>query len=368
MKRRKDHFFAVTAPGLEDICAGELLRLGIEEVSPERGGVGFVGEMVDLYRANLWLRTASRVLVRVGEFQVRDFPELYRKTLRQPWGRFLRNDNFLTVKATSHRSRLWHTDRIAATISEAVHRAVGVGTTEGGIEQHILVRLDDDRCVLSVDSSGELLHRRGYREAAVRAPLRETLAAGLLALCSWDGTSPLVDPMCGSGTIPLEGALIAMNRAPGLSRSFAFMRWPRYRPGLWEVLLAEARKSERTSIPLITGYDRDNGAVEAARANALKAGLSAVTTFEKRDISLLSLPPGNGLLLCNPPYGGRLEKGEDLRPLFRKLGEVCRPFSGWTVAFLCPDEAFPKASGLRFERSFPLVNGGIPVRLYVGKV
>jgi putative N6-adenine-specific DNA methylase len=330
------------------------------------GGVEFVGDRRDLYRANLWLRTASRVVVRIGEVKSRDFPELFRKTVRLPWGKFIRPDMRLAIRATSHRSRLNHTGRIAATVGEAVDRALGrQASPVAGPEQLILVRFEDDLCHLSVDSSGELLHRRGYRRETAHAPLRETLAAGILLLLGWDGSVPLVDPMCGSGTFVIEGALLAQNRPPGMARSFAFMAWPHYRPGLWGALLDDARRELRTLCVDIRGADQDLRAVSAARDNAGRAGVLDFVELGQRELSRQTPPPGPGLVLCNPPYGERLGKGCDLRPLFQSLGQIFRErFHGWQGAFLCPDDRLARVTGLPLTKAAVLSNGGIQIALY----
>jgi len=366
MKNTTEQFFAVTAPGLEGPCAEELRGLGFDMVHLVSGGVEFAGGLRDLYRANLSLRTASRVVVRVGSMKCSDFPDLFRKASRLPWGKFLHPGTPVSVRAASHRSRLGHTGRISRTISEAIDKALGRSAlSTGGVAQQVLARLEDDRCLLSIDSSGELLHRRGYRVDTAHAPLRETLAAGLLQILGWTGDRALFDPLCGSGTLVIEGALLAGNRLPGMHRDFAFMHWPGYRPGLWEALRLEAQKGERVPpFPLI-GCDRDLLAVESARHNGGRAGVSDFVAWCRRDLRDQPDCPGPGLLLCNPPYGERLGRGEDLRPLYRQLGEICRDsFSGWQVGILCPDERLAKVTGLPLERRSDLVNGGIPVTLW----
>lgn len=366
MNKSLDRLFAITAPGLEQVCAVELAALGMAGVCATGGGVEFEGDRRDLYRGNLWLRTASRVVVRIGTVKSRDFPDLFRKTVRLPWGKYVRPDTRVVVRASSHGSRLNHTGRIAATIGEAVDRALGRGgSPEAGPEQLILARFENDVCLLSVDSSGALLHRRGYREETARAPLRETLAAGILMLLGWNGSSALVDPMCGSGTFVIEGALIAGNQPPGMRRSFAFMNWPRYRPGLWDALLSEAGKGVQAVSVSICGSDRDVPTVAAARRNADRAGVLASIDLQPLELSRRPAPEGRGILLCNPPYGERLGRDSDLRPLFRSLGTVFRErFGGWRLAIVCPDEGLAKATGLPLHKRAVLTNGGIQVFLF----
>ncbi|PLX82399.1 MAG: hypothetical protein C0617_14925 [Desulfuromonas sp.] len=370
MKRTTEELFAVTAPGLEEVCAGELSALGMEAVRAVPGGVEFSGGLREIYLANLWLRTASRVVVRLGQVKARDFPGLFQGGVRLPWGKFVRPGTRTRVRAASHASRLGHTGRIAATLADAADRALGrPGPPGDGPEQLVLARFQDDLCTLSVDSSGELLPRRGYREEGASAPLRETLAAGILLQLGWDGTRPLVDPMCGSGTFLVEAALIAGNRAPGARRVFAFQGWPRYRPGLWEALSTEAARAERNVEVALRGSDSDPGAVAAASRNAARAGVAQELELAVADLSSLKPSPGPGLVLCNPPYGERLERDSDLRPLFRTLGQVYRQaFGGWRGALLCPDRRLAEATGLTLAKRAALVNGGIRVALFTARL
>ncbi len=366
MKKSVEECFAVTAPGLEEVCAKESALLGLEEVRIAPGGVAFRGDLRALYRANLWLRTAGRVVVRLGELGCRDFPDLHKKALRLPWGRFIRPGTALRVRAMSRRSRLVHTGRIEETVADAAARALGAQALQG--EQLVLVRMEDDRCVISIDSSGELLHRRGYRLHGGAAPLRETLAAGLLGLLQWQGEAPLLDPMCGSGTIAVEGALLARRMAPGRHRSFAFMQWPGWRPGLWEALQAEADRAVRSAAQRIVASDGAPAVLHEARRNAERAGVGAQIDFHCRDLA--DVVPGGegGLVLCNPPYGERLGAAQDLRPLFRTLGGLGRRFGGWQVAFLAPDEAPARATGLPVIPVARLSNGGIGVTLFAARL
>ncbi len=366
MKQKSVALFAVTAPGLESICAVELEALGMAEIQLEAGGVGFRGGLRELYLANLWLRTASRVLVRFGEFACRDFPGLYRKALSLPWGRYLRPGTGLRVRATCRRSRLNHTGRIAETLSRAMHRALGETTREPcGKEQLLLVTVEEDRCRLSLDSSGTLLHRRGYRQDIGVAPLRETLAAGILMLLGWRGETPLFDPMCGSGTFLVEGALLALNRPPGCARTFAFMDWPRFRPGLWQALLIEAQRQGREDCPLLAGGDRDSAVLEAARRNAERAGVGHCLTLRQANAGDWILPADPpGLVICNPPYGSRLEWGEEgaIGRSLDRLFENIPP--QWRRAFLAADPGPADAMVLPLRRLAPLQNGGIRVALF----
>lgn len=367
MRKRESQFFVVTAPGLEEICCAEVLALGLDDVRPSSGGVAFSGGLRELYSANLHLRTATRVLVRIGELKATDFPELFRKTLRLPWGSFLRPDTAVEIRATAHRSRLIHTGRIVETVNAAIDRALGRCSSDvvGGFKQLILVRFDEDSCTISCDSSGELLHKRGYRSAVGAAPLRETLAAAALLLLGWDGSIPLCDPLCGSGTIAVEGGLIATNRPPGRHRQFAFMHWPGYRHGLWQALTQDAdRKIVLPSSPIYAS-DSDSRVLSVAEQNAKQAGVADLIDFSCSELQALSVHTMPGLVVCNPPYGIRLEKGEDLLALYRNLGDgFKRAFPGWTIAFIAPDDHLAEATRLEVHTRARLFNGGLAVSLY----
>lgn len=365
MKQRQDRYFAVTLPGLEAVCADELTRLGVGCVNPVAGGVEFEGGLRELYLANLWVRTATRILVRVGEVQARDFPGLYRKLVKLPWGRFLKPGCRFEVRAKCRRSRLVHSDRVAETVSDAIDKALGDFAQTDAEPQLVFVRLEDDQCQLSVDSSGPLLHRRGYRQQAVAAPLRETLAAGILLSLGWDGSKGLVDAMTGSGTFAIEAALIAGRRAPGRQRRFAFMDWPRYRDGLWQALLKEADRErvDVVNVP-ICGVDLNPQAINAAKENASRAGVAEMIDFSVRPMQELTAPAADGLILCNPPYGERLGRGEELAGLYGDLGHLYqKQFATWQAALLSPRESLARATWLKWNTCFQFSNGGLKISL-----
>lgn len=361
--------YVVAAPGLEAVCAAEAHALGLPGARQDEGGVTFQGGLRELYLANLHLRSATRVLVRLGEVRATDFAELFRKAVRLPWGSFIRPGTAVKVRAVSHRSRLVHSGRIAETLSAAIDRALGgcgVGTGHGGgVEQSILARFTDDRCVISVDSSGELLHRRGWRTDAGEAPLRENLAAAVLLQLGWDGALPLCDPMCGAGTLPIEAAQLASRLAPGRNRTFAFMNWPGFRPGLWQALLTEAERNVVVPSVAILGSDADSLVLATARCNAERAGVAGTITFEAGALGQLLPRQGPGLVVCNPPYGIRLEADKNPAHIYRELGECLRrAFPGWRAAFLAVDEHHARATGLAVQRLAEFRNGGIAVALY----
>lgn len=361
--------FAVAAPGLEGPCATELEQLGFAGIAAAAGGVAFTGGLRELYLASLYLSVASRILARVGEVKARAFPELFQRTVRLPWGRFIRPGMPLQVRAVCHRSRLMHTGRIADTVAEAIAHALGqagpAAPRPGEPVQLVLARFEDDCCLLSVDSSGELLHRRGYREEGGAAPLRETLAAGSLRLLGWDGSIPLADPLCGSGTFVIEAALLAGRRPPGGQRSFAFMHWPKYRPGLWQALQGEAQRAQIRPGVTLVGSDRDAAVVAQALRNADRAGVDDFVTFSQSELQHLRVSGPPGLVVCNPPYGSRLGADVDLPRFYRSLGkDLPQAFPQWRIALLTPDQELARNTGLPLQSIARLENGGIAIGLY----
>ncbi len=369
--------YAVTAPGLESLTAGELTGLGLTPTDTEPGGVAFEGTLEDVARANLWLRTASRVLVRLGSFQARALGELERKAGDLPWRAWLPAGTALRVRATCKKSRLYHQKAVGERIVTAsggtpAETAVAADPDEPdeADAQLVVVRLFRDECTISLDSSGALLHRRGYRLATAKAPLRETLAAGLILASGWDPATPLADPFCGSGTIPIEAALLARRIPPGLTRDFAFLHWRGADPAHWRALLAAARAAILPHAPApIVGADRDAGAIEAAVANAERAGVSADIGWRREAISSFEAPAGVGSLVSNPPYGVRVSEGRELRDLFARLGSVARErLAGWRVTLLLPEAPLERATGLRFGPPLHTRNGGLAVRMITAAV
>ncbi|MDQ4080561.1 MAG: class I SAM-dependent RNA methyltransferase, partial [Gemmatimonadota bacterium] len=369
--------FAVAAPGLDAIVETELRALGMFDARAGAGGVAFKGRHDAVYRANLHLRTASRVLARIGEFGARGFPELVRHGKRLPWERFLDAARPVQLRVTCHKSRLYHSDAVRERVAQAIASRLGVETLqerkagpgdESGDAQLVIVRMAHDRCLLSADTSGELLHRRGYREATAKAPIRETLAAALLLAAGWRAGSPLVDPFCGSGTIAIEAALMARRIAPGLRRRFAFMSWPDFDELLWTRLHREAEDAMLPGAPApIQGSDRDAGAVESARANAARAGVESDIGFDRRALSAIEPPAGPGWICTNPPYGVRVSERAELRNLYAQLGNVLRTkCAGWELTMFSADARLERATRLKLRPALSSVNGGIPVRVVRG--
>ena len=366
MQNQADRYFVVTTPGFEKICCGELSRIGIEPLILVRGGVEFEGGLRELYQANLWLRSASRILVRLGEVTARDFPTLFQRLSRLPWGRFIKPGSECEIRVAAHASRLIHSGRIAETCREAIAKALGEECPTGSSGQKIYLRLEDNRCQVSIDSSGDHLHRRGYRLSSVRAPLRETLAAGCLLACDYDGSEPLIDLMTGSGTFAIEASLIALRRAPGKERSFAFMHWPKYRSGLWQQLQVEAQREELSTLPQsIIAVDNNPKAIEAVRTNLERLGLEGSIQLYCSAMQQLTPQSGSGLLICNPPYGERLGKDANLSSLYRDLRTVYTSrFADWRGAIICPDNDLIRTIGAGLNPALTFVNGGLKVALW----
>lgn len=367
MKEPARDCFAVTPPGLESICFNELVRLRLSPHEPVTGGVGFCGGVREIYLANLWLRSANRILVRLGVLNARDFPTLYQRLLRLPWGRYIKPGGGCDVRAVSQRSRLVHTGRIVEVCQEAIKKALGPTLPVARAVQMVLLRVIDDRVEVSIDSSGEHLHRRGYRQARSAAPLRENLAAAALLACGYDGSIPLVDMMTGSGTFVIEAGLIAANRPPGARRDFSFMLWPKYREQLWRQLLIEAQEGERRcGHAAIYGVDTNPRAILAARANLERADPGTGVEVNQGKLQDL-VPPGNcGLLIGNPPYGARLGGSADLRPFYRDIEHLCgHVFAHWKCALLCPDSVAAQMKKLKLNPLLGFSHGGIRVFLYV---
>ena len=376
--------FAICAPGLEEILLSELKGLGVEDSTPIEGGISFHGDLALLYNANLSLRTASRVIVRVAKFHADSFHELERRVKRIKWNEYVTPGSRVQFRVTCKKSRLYHSDAVAERLAESIVRQVGdvdvssavslvdddeVHVASDGPSQLFIVRLVHDECTISADSSGALLHRRGYREASGKAPLRETLAAAMVLSSGWNGCSPLIDPFCGSGTIPIEAALIARRIPPGMKRDFAFQAWPNYRESVWSDLKSKASEAalERSPVAILAS-DRDDGVIKLAQKNAERAGVLDDIQFTSRPISALEAPPESGFLITNPPYGIRVGERKPLKNLYAQLGNVIRKkAANYSIVLLSADKTLERMVGIPFKEILRTRNGGIPVRLLRGK-
>jgi putative N6-adenine-specific DNA methylase len=346
--------------------ARELSALG-EQPRIEDGGVAWDGDARSLMRANLWLRTASRVLVRVARFKADAFYELEKRAKRIPWEQYLPRGASPEFRVTTRKSRLYHSDAIAERFGNSVGR---VGGETGSGTQLFVVRAVRDEFTISADTSGELLHMRGYRQAVGKAPLRETLAAALLLAADWDGDVPLVDPFCGSGTIPIEAALMARKIPPGINRQFSFMAWPSHDERSWSTLIEESAVHMRAASPVrILGSDRDRGAIAAATANAIRARVADDIELSVRAISAIEPPGEPGLVASNPPYGVRVSGGSDVRNLYAQLGKVLRErWDGCRIALYAPETRLIRQTEIDASEAIRTSNGGIRVSAYIGTV
>src|SRR5438874_5890642 len=373
--------FASTALGLESIAAGELKALGVRG-RQEIGGVAFGGDLDRIYNANLWLRTASRVVARLGRFHASTFYELERRSKKLPWLDFLPEAGSIEVRVTCRKSKLYHSDAVAERVLSVIGRMAPPGIElrvaddhqesnenedeKSGSTQLFVVRIVHDECEISADTSGELLHRRGYRTEIAKAPLRETLAAAMVLASGWRPNDPLIDPMCGSGTIPVEAALIARGIAPGANRRFQFMNWPNFNPELWKEIVDKARSVVNNAPLGIRGSDRDAGAVSSATRNAERAGVAADIRFAVNSLSgsisdLEDVTAGEGWILTNPPYGIRIGERGDLRDLYATLGAALRKGFRWRIGILTSDKALVRQMRLPLRSRFDSRNGGIAV-------
>ncbi len=363
--------FATAPRGAEELVAGELQFLGIGDASAARGGVSFTADRAGLYRANLWLRCASRVLVKLVSFPCSSPEELYEGVHALSWHEVITPEMTLAVDCSLRDSALTHSRFVSLKTKDAVvdrireERGSRPSVDTASPDVRINVHLAGNVCTISLDSSGEPLDRRGYRLERNEAPLRETLAAAVIALTGWDGTARLADPMCGSGTIPIEAALLAARIPPGRNRSFGFQRWLDYDSRLWKGIAAEAESGVRPlALGLITGCDTDAGALAVARRNAVAAGFEGTLHFFHNSLEEFRPEGEGGVIIVNPPYGRRMGEEEELKGLYRRIGDIfkqrCR---GWTGYVLTGNLELAKFIGLKASRRFVLFNGPVECRL-----
>ncbi|MEO0990214.1 MAG: class I SAM-dependent RNA methyltransferase [Pseudomonadota bacterium] len=359
--------FVVCPPGLESQMVSELADLGFVHEDVEPGGVTVQGDWADVWRANLWLRGATRILVRLGSFRAMHLAQLDKRARRFPWADHIGRDVTVKVEATCRKSRIYHAGAARTRVETALQEELGARIAEDA-PLRISVRILDDLCTISLDTSGELLHRRRLREKTHKAPLRESLAALFLRQAGYTGSEPVIDPMCGAGTFPLEAAEIAMGLAPGRNRSFSFEALPSFDPAVWATLKTYQPKT----IPYIfRGFDRDQGAVALAASNARKSGTEGATEFKCQPISELAPPEGPpGLVISNPPYGARIGNKKPLFALYGSFGQVIKErFKGWRAAIVTSDAGLARATGLDFlPPGPPVAHGGLKVHLYQTKI
>jgi putative N6-adenine-specific DNA methylase len=345
------------------LCA-EVQAKGFREPTPVKGGVTIRGGWPEVWRANLEIRGAGRVLARIGAFRAFHLAQLDKRARRFAWGDVLRPDVPVRVEASCKGSRIYHAGAAAQRIERAVREELGAPVSPDA-EIVIKVRIDDDLCTISVDTSGESLHKRGHKEAVGKAPMRETLASLFLRQCGYDGGEPVVDPMCGSGTFVIEAAEIAAGLNPGRSRRFAFEQLSSFDEAAWGRLRGTGDGADPSF--RFYGSDRDAGAIDMSRANAARAGVSGMTEFRQHAISDL-MPPDwpPGLVIVNPPYGSRIGDTKQLYALYQALGRTLLDrFSGWRVGMVTNEASLAGVSGLPFAPpTAPVSHGGLRVMLF----
>lgn len=364
-------FFAPCPRGLEGVLGAELAALGAQRVAPSPGGVGFSGPFALCYRVNLESRIASRVLWGLATAPYRREEDIYRAATRLNWPRWFAPACTIKVKVSARHCPLPSLDFLTLRIKDAVcDKFVAVRQPRPSVDTRVPdIRIDafvtDQEVTFYLDTSGEPLFKRGLRQARGAAPLRENLAAGILHLAGWTPAQPLLDPMCGGGTILLEAAQIARGIAPGLGRRFAFEKFRGFDQNAWQAIRLASRVRQREQPGAIHGCDRDGEALEAARANLLAAGLADAVHLQRADVLELTAPAAAGVLVANPPYGVRSGDERELAEFYPRLGDVLKQqFAGWRAYVFTADQRLPGLIGLAPTRRIPLYNGALECRLY----
>ena len=360
---------------LEKTCAAELRALGggVGKTTWDPGVVYFEGPEDAAMRANLHLRTADRVLKPLGAGEAVSFHTLRLRCSELPWENYIPPGSAVNISVSAMGCKLYHTGAVEDAIREGLEGR-GLRLVEESEDYPLWVdaRGTRDWWTLSIDTSGRGLTRRGYRKATAKAPIRETLAAAVLRAAGYEGSRPLMDPMCGAGTFVIEGSWIASKRAPGMGRKFAFQRFPSFDEDRWGEIVRKADEAERKEgLPRVVGYDKAGGAVRAAKSNALRAGVAGMVDFQRQEIANLAVHEQPGLVVLNPPYGQRLE-GEDsvehrrlIQSYARWGDELRRSAPGWDVALVCPSQELAQAFGFQSRPKLRFRNGGISVGLWV---
>lgn len=368
----KYELFAPCHFGLEAVLKREIIDLGYEVTEVVDGRVSFEGDEEAIARCNVFLRTTERVMLKVGSFKAVTFDELFEKTKALPWENFIPKDGkFWVKKASSIKSKLFSPSDIQRIVKKAiVDRLSGkyniLRFPEDGSEYPIRITILKDEVTVGLDTSGESLHKRGYRRLTVKAPITETLAAALISLTPWKKDRLLIDPFCGSGTIPIEAALIGLNIAPGMKRDFQAMAWDNILP---KSLFKEAKKEaedliDRETKLSIQGYDLDTSALDAARGNLSFAGLEGNIHFQQRDMRDISSAKKYGFIITNPPYGERLEEKEAMPQLYREMGKAFQKLDEWSYYIITGFEDAPKYFGRKPDKNRKIYNGMMKTYFY----
>ncbi|NMF97668.1 THUMP domain-containing protein [Aromatoleum toluolicum] len=371
-----ESFFSPCPRGLEPMLAEELTALGARDVEATHGGVGFSGDWQTCYRANLESRIATRVMWRLAQGRYQSEEDIYRLAYGATWAKWFTVDDTIRIYVTAKQSPLRSLEFVTLKIKDAVcdhFRTVtgkrpSVDTANPAVRIHAF--LTRDRVTLYLDTSGEPLYKRGYKPAAVEAPLKENLAAGILRISGWQPGEALIDPMCGSGTFLIEAAQIALDIAPGLGRSFAFERFRHFDRAAWATIRKAAEVRRKSPRPLrIYGSDVVGEQVRRSRVNLQAAGLADCVTLDRADFLAREAPAAEGVMVTNPPYGVRIGEVEELAALYPQFGDALKKrWSGWRCYFLSADPALPKLIGLKASKRTPLFNGALECRVFEYKV
>ena len=367
--------FELIAPchfGMEAVLKREIIDLGYDVTEVADGRVTFFGDEEALCRANVFLRTAERILIKIGSFHAETFEELFQGTKALPWEEYIpTNGKFWVTKAASVKSKLFSPSAIQSIMKKAmVERLSGIYHVEkfeeDGESFPIRVFLMKDEVTVGLDRTGESLHKRGYRKLTAKAPIAENLAAGLIMLTPWRGDRILVDPFCGSGTFPIEAAMMAANMAPGMNRDFTAQSWEHIvAKRLWYDTVDEAREQVDLQVDTdIQGYDLDEEMVRIARENAKLAGVDGLIHFQRRDVAQLSHPKKYGFLITNPPYGERLQEKEEMPALYRTIGERFRALDSWSMYLITAYEQAETAIGRKADKNRKIYNGMMKTYFY----
>ncbi len=365
-------YFATVARGLEALAAQELTELGANDITPGFCGVAFSGDRELLYRVNLWARLPFRILVKLAEFPCLDPTDLFEGMQSIDWQQHITPDLTMAVTATGKNDQLNHSHFTAVQVKRAITEQQksklgersDVDTENPAVR--INVHIEEDSCTVSLDSSGNSLHRRGYRPAVGDAPLKESLAAALVKMSGWQPELTFLDPLCGSGTLPIEATMQALNIAPGIFREkFGFETWPSFDQELFDRLFKAAETGEKSTLlaPII-GSDHNAGVIQQAQSNAVKCGIDQHLQFLCRELADIEAPADCGVLMCNPPYGERLGRDIDLGAFYGLLGDVLKHrFKGWTAFVLSGNKELAKSIGLKSAQRMPVYNGTLPCQL-----
>ncbi len=363
------NLIATSAFGIESVVVHELKKLGIEKTNVENGRINFQGDYETVVKSNLWLRCADRVLIKLATFRAYDFEQLFQGALAVEWENFIPANGKMHVIGKAVNSKLHSVPDCQAIVKKAIVESMKrkykqEWFDESGPTYRIEISMLKDEATLTLDTSGAGLHKRGYREAQGEAPLKETLAAGLIDLSRWKPDRVFADPMCGSGTIPIEAAMRGKNIAPGLIRNFSSEEWPEIKPSLWKTCREEAEDLINKNPLEIHASDIDKRVLSAAVSNAEKARVGDSIIFQKKPVSEFSSSKKHGCIVCNPPYGERMQSEREVQDLYREMGQVFSKLDSWSYFIMTSYEDFERSFGRKSDKNRKLYNGKIKTHLY----